>query len=336
MTIEVFDELYPGRFLRASLFKGKPVTYTITRFDREEIEGEKGKQMKTTLYFAETEMAHVLPKINAVCLRAMFGDRVTEWIGKRVTFYGTTAIMPLPAKKNEPCIRVMGSPDIDKQVRCEWKPPRRSVVVQLLEPTKTPLFQTIEAAIKAATESKAAKAMHARILDLGKKGELSPRDTEILAAAIVARIGEIEQPTATPEPVNDQKDPIADGSNSADSAAADDNLAADSAVCADGDSSNDSAQPASGTAQEDDQQQDGQAPKSLPAADNDSGPVALTPEGKAVILASVKSEPIAKQRSVYRAMLAQFGLASATHRTLESIVSNSDHAQAIAKLLSGS
>lgn len=333
MTIEVFDELYPGRFLKASLFKGKPVTYTITRFDREEIEGEKGKQMKTTLYFAETEMAHVLPKINAVCLRAMFGDRVSEWVGKRVTFYGTTAIMPLPAKKNEPCIRVMGSPDIDKQIRCEWKPPRRSVVVQLLEPTKSQLFQTIEAAIKAATESKPTRAMHARILDLGNKNELSSRDTEILAALAVARINEIEQTTATPEPANDAKDPVADGSDSVDGPAADGNLAADPAVCADGDSSDDSVQPASGTAPENTEQQDGKTKEGVPPGTENNGPVALTEEEKATIIATVKSQPTAVQRTIYRAMLERFGLASATHRTLASIISTTAHEQAIVELL---
>jgi hypothetical protein len=48
----------------------------------------------------------------------MFGADIPNWIGKRVTFF--------PSEWNgEPCIRVHGSPDIDKEFTVEIKLPRR-------------------------------------------------------------------------------------------------------------------------------------------------------------------------------------------------------------------
>jgi hypothetical protein len=214
--IQSFDSLYPGRFLKAGMFNGQPVTYTIKSIQHDEIEGEKGTEQKVVLTFQETPFEHVLPKINAVAIKAMFGAQVQEWIGKRVTFYGTTAIMPFPKKKDEPCIRVFGSPDIKADVRCEWTPPRRKAVVQTLKPVQSPVLIAALAAIEAAPDAAALEKFTTRADALLQEGKINDGEHAEITAAIAARQPE-ETPAAEPDvsvPAADPA-PVADGGPSA-------------------------------------------------------------------------------------------------------------------------
>jgi len=116
-----FDELYPGRFIKAGELQGKKVTLTIRSVDLDELEGDSGKKIKGIVSFEETGKALVLNKTNGICLRAMFGRKIADWEGKRVTVF--------PSVWNgEDCIRIWGSPDIDRD---------EEIVVQL--PRKKPL-----------------------------------------------------------------------------------------------------------------------------------------------------------------------------------------------------
>lgn len=101
-----WDELYPGRFIKATDFKGKQVTLRIAKVHVEELVGDKGPQMKGIIAFDRTEKALALNKTNGICLKEMFGKKVQEWVGKRVTLFPSTW-------DGEDCIRVYGSPDIE-------------------------------------------------------------------------------------------------------------------------------------------------------------------------------------------------------------------------------
>jgi hypothetical protein len=101
-----FDELYPGRFLKAGLFKGAKPTLTIKDVDIEELEGSNGKkQAKGIISFVERPMELCLNKTNGLCLKAMFGKELKNWAGKRITLFSSQW-------DGEECIRVWGSPDI--------------------------------------------------------------------------------------------------------------------------------------------------------------------------------------------------------------------------------
>lgn len=114
-----YDELYPGRFLKAGLFKGKKVTLTIKDVDLEQLEDNTGKpKAKAILSFVERPMELVMCKTNGLCLRAMFGKELANWRGKKVTFF--------PGQWNgEECIRVWGSPDLREQMTVNIELPRR-------------------------------------------------------------------------------------------------------------------------------------------------------------------------------------------------------------------
>lgn len=114
-----FDELYPGRFLKAGLFKGAKPTLTIKDVDIEELEGSNGKkQAKGIISFVERPMELCLNKTNGLCLKAMFGKELKNWVGKRITLFSSQW-------NAEECIRVWGSPDIDKDMEITVELPRK-------------------------------------------------------------------------------------------------------------------------------------------------------------------------------------------------------------------
>ncbi len=123
-----YDQMFPSRFIKAGEFMGKPVTLTIGSVDREGLEREDGKEEQAAiLTFSEARkngdpIQMVLNKTNAQAIFAMWPDTDT-WPGKRVTFY------PEPDSTGMSdsgyCIRVQGSPDLEKAITYQEKLPRR-------------------------------------------------------------------------------------------------------------------------------------------------------------------------------------------------------------------
>lgn len=116
-----WDQLYPGRFMKAGEFNGRRVTLKITAVDLEELEGDKGKQVKGVVAFERTDKQWALNKTNGICLKEMFGRKVQDWVGKRVTLFADQW-------DGEECIRVWGSPDLSGD---------REIIIQL--PRKRPM-----------------------------------------------------------------------------------------------------------------------------------------------------------------------------------------------------
>lgn len=125
-----WDELYPGRFLKAGEFKGKKPTLRIAAVKLNELVGDKGPQIKGVIHFERTDKQWALNKTNGICLKEMFGRKVQEWVGKRVTLFAGTW-------DDEECIRVWGSPDITGD---------REVTIQL--PRKRPFKMTMHKTTK--------------------------------------------------------------------------------------------------------------------------------------------------------------------------------------------
>lgn len=113
-----WDELYPGRFLKAGEFLGREVTLTIADIDTEELVSDSGSKVKGVISFKETPKQLPLNKTNGICLREMFGRKLPDWIGKRVTLFPSTW-------NSEPCVRVFGSPDIPNDMQVTVQLPRR-------------------------------------------------------------------------------------------------------------------------------------------------------------------------------------------------------------------
>jgi len=129
----LYDEMFPGRFLRAGLFDGKTRTLTITDVVIEELPTDKGEmQTKGILHFEQTNMQLSLNKTNGTCLKAMFGNQVKNWVGKRVTFCSEKDKF---GKDTVDAIRIKGSPDIDQDIDVEIRMPKKKPKMRRL--TKT-------------------------------------------------------------------------------------------------------------------------------------------------------------------------------------------------------
>lgn len=126
-----WDELYPGRFLKAGEFKGAKVTLRISSVDVEELIGDKGAQIKGIISFEKTDKKLALNRTNGICLKEMFGKKLPEWVGKRVTLF--------PSQWNgEDCIRVWGSPDIAADREITVTLPRKRPMAMTMHKTAGP------------------------------------------------------------------------------------------------------------------------------------------------------------------------------------------------------
>lgn len=127
-----YDQLYPGRFLKAGEFQGRAWTMQIEEIRLEELEGEKGKRERGILMFKGAKKGLVLNRTNGECLKAMWGRATRDWIGKRVTLYPTN--VPF-GKEMKLAIRVAGSPDIPADISFELKLPKKKGQVVTLRKT---------------------------------------------------------------------------------------------------------------------------------------------------------------------------------------------------------
>jgi hypothetical protein len=140
-----FDQLYPGTYLKAGEFEGKAVTLTVKTITREMLSnGSGGEEPAVTVAFAETEKQFVMNKTNAVSLRAMWGDDSGEWVGHKITLHPVKDESGL--SDSGLCIRVKGSPELDKALKFKARLGRK-MVTQTLVPTgngKTPLPANVD------------------------------------------------------------------------------------------------------------------------------------------------------------------------------------------------
>lgn len=130
-----YDELFPGRFLRAHECEGKP-TYTIKAVVIETLPTEKGEKDTGIVMFRESSKGLVLNKTNGQCLRHMFGRVLTEWVGRRVTLMCDDNVQL--GRERVSGVRIYGSPDIDGDTACEIKHPKKKARMHQLKKTGGP------------------------------------------------------------------------------------------------------------------------------------------------------------------------------------------------------
>jgi len=139
-----FDDLYPGRFVKAGNLGTGKHTVTIADVRHEDLEGERGAEQKVIVSFRESKRDLVLCKLNATAIAAMFGKSIPDWIGKRIVLYSTNELMPMPvtraerqAGKSQPdaCIRIHGSPDLAADMPVQFKPARRRPLTMTMHAT---------------------------------------------------------------------------------------------------------------------------------------------------------------------------------------------------------
>lgn len=181
--MEFVGDLMNEPWLKAVMFpKSGRMTLTIKAVRKAEIafDGQEPK-VQMIMSFQEIVSELTIAKVNAIPLIKLFGNNVALWRGKRVTFYATNQVMPHPLRKDEPCIRVYGSPEIDEEISCEWTPPKRRKIVQKLHPTG--LLKTAMKKIEE-TDPSQLDSIRQRILELRASNDLSEEEHSQLIAKI--------------------------------------------------------------------------------------------------------------------------------------------------------
>ena len=129
-----YDQLFPGRFIKAGEMHDKPVTLTISGVALDVLESEDGtEKMQAVVNFREIKRQWALNKTNAQCLVAMWGIDSDDWMGRRVTLFAERDASGL--SDSGLCLRVKGSPDIDAPITVQVKLPRRRPIPRKLVPT---------------------------------------------------------------------------------------------------------------------------------------------------------------------------------------------------------
>ena len=126
-----YDEMYPGRFLKAGLLQTKlgsrtPIV-TIIDVELEELPQDDGKNKdRGILTLKESTLQICLNRTNGDCLKAMFGTKPSrDWIGKRIGLCVELDRDPSSKNGKVDAIRIAGSPDIEDDVIATIKLPKR-------------------------------------------------------------------------------------------------------------------------------------------------------------------------------------------------------------------
>jgi hypothetical protein len=196
-----FDELYPGRFLKAAAFGETRPTFEISDVNVEELVGNDGPRIKAIISFKGEKQMLVACKTNGICIREMFGRKTQEWLGKRITLFASEWA-------GEPCIRVWGSPDIDGDKQVIIQLPRKKPITMLMRFTGQRQEQRTQASAEPAkrVHSDAVKAYLGRmavITDtdalqvindaLVEDNSLSESETALLVRALTRRTEQLQE-----------------------------------------------------------------------------------------------------------------------------------------------
>lgn len=193
--INDWDELYPGRFLKAGLLaENEKRILTITVVDTDELETEKGKRIKGVLSFREEKMQMPLNKTNGICLREMFGRVPWKWEGKRIAIFASEW-------GGEPAIRIWGSPDIEADIDVEVQLPKRRPFRMTMHampaagprpvPARTTHSETVTTLLKEMAAASSLEALMDIEADMAIR-ELTEQDSGILGRALAKRRKQLE------------------------------------------------------------------------------------------------------------------------------------------------
>lgn len=132
-----WDELYPGRFLKAGQLGEHKVTLTISAVDVDRLTGDDGKpQKKGVISFHGKEAQWALNRTNGICLLEMFGRNPQTWVGHKVTIY--KGAVESGSQRGEPAIRVWGSPELERDKEVEISLPRKRPFKVVLHAVRSP------------------------------------------------------------------------------------------------------------------------------------------------------------------------------------------------------
>lgn len=98
-----YRKMFSSKYVAASDITEGDVKLTITEVKKEEVENVGGKDICPVVYFAETPKGMVLNKTNGKTIAGMYGNEVSNWIGKSISVYDSEVQF---GREIVPCVRV--------------------------------------------------------------------------------------------------------------------------------------------------------------------------------------------------------------------------------------
>lgn len=131
---------FDSRFLKAADLGGVDRTLEIERVKFElmpSMKDHETKDLKGSLVFKGKRKILGLNRTNAECIVRLFGRNPKTWAGHKLTIYPTTVKMKKDGESvEEPCIRVRGSPDLERDITFTLRLPRKKPVRVTLKKTQ--------------------------------------------------------------------------------------------------------------------------------------------------------------------------------------------------------
>jgi hypothetical protein len=145
---------FDSRFLKAADLRGTDQTVEIERVKFELMPSMKdhdAKELKGSLVLKGKRKLLGLNRTNAECVAQMFGRNPKAWAGHKLTIYPTTVKMKKDNEwVEEPCIRVRGSPELERDLTFTLRLPRKKPIKTTLKKTQD---QTAPAKVNATAAS---------------------------------------------------------------------------------------------------------------------------------------------------------------------------------------
>jgi hypothetical protein len=149
-----YSQMYPNRFLKADILKGKKLLLTVKDIVGEGLmSDEGGANLEWVVSFEETPLQFVMNKTNAYCLYRMFGGDPHSWIKRKIGLFPTT-VKAFGAVHD--CIRIWGSPELTEDMPITVPQGRKKALEMVMHKVKTVVPNT--------TGPKPVKEADARIL----------------------------------------------------------------------------------------------------------------------------------------------------------------------------
>lgn len=115
--LKSWDDLYPGRFLKAADLGGKrPVVKIARLYSDDELVSKNDPRGKAVLAFDGKAKELAMNATHRRCLIAMFGADPQAAVGKRIVLCEGRARNP-SLNEDGPCVRFWGSPDLARDVK---------------------------------------------------------------------------------------------------------------------------------------------------------------------------------------------------------------------------
>lgn len=128
-----YREMRSSAYIGADDLDGKAHSLTVAKVVLRDLLNEKGDtERRGIILFANARKGLIINVTNALCLEAMFGPDPRALVGKRITI---APEMDKLQGKPTPCVRVVGSPDIERDIDVPIKLPRKATKYRKLTRT---------------------------------------------------------------------------------------------------------------------------------------------------------------------------------------------------------